>query len=48
MYNCCLVSGAMFYAVGSELFSGNSVNGVYSKALKRCKNDSEVWVFSFL
>ena len=35
-------TGAMFYTVGSELFSTDSVNGVYSKALKRCKNDSEV------
>jgi len=39
---CIFFTGAMFYTVGSELFSTDSVNGVYSKALKRCKNDSEV------
>lgn len=32
----------MLYCIGRELFSGDSVNGVYSKALKRCVNDSEV------
>lgn len=36
--------GALFYYIGKELFSSESPNGVYSKALKRCANDSEVTV----
>lgn len=36
--------GAIIYIVGRELFSGESPNGVYSKALKRCSKDSEVIV----
>ncbi|XP_045191838.2 mitochondrial import inner membrane translocase subunit Tim21-like [Mercenaria mercenaria] len=36
--------GAMFYYIGRELFAGDSSTGVYSKAFKRCSNDSEVIV----
>lgn len=38
------VLGAMIYFIGRELFSGESSNGVYTKAFKRCVNDSEVIV----
>ena len=32
----------MGYYIGSELFSGQSPNGVYTKALKVCKNNIQV------
>ncbi len=35
-------SGVMFYAIGRELFSGQTSSGVYGKALKDCKNNTEV------
>ena len=34
--------GLMFYAIGRELFSGESPSGVYGKALKDCMNNTEV------
>lgn len=36
------VTGALFYAIFSELFSNKSPNGVYSKALDRCIKDDRV------
>lgn len=36
------VTGALFYAIFSELFSGKSPNGVYSKALDRCIGDERI------
>ena len=32
----------MFYAIGRELFSGESSSGVYGKALKDCMKNMEV------
>lgn len=34
------VTGIMFYAIFRELFSSNSSNSVYSRALERCINVS--------
>lgn len=34
--------GVMAYFIGSELFSGSSANGVYTKAFKLCKNNTQV------
>lgn len=34
--------GIMVYYIGSELFSGGSANGVYTKAFKLCKNNTQV------
>jgi len=34
--------GIMFYAIGRELFSGQSPSGVYSKAFKLCKKHEKV------
>lgn len=36
------VTGIMFYAIFSELFSGKSPNNVYSKALDRVINDTRI------
>lgn len=36
------VTGIMFYAIFSELFSGKSPNSVYSKALDRVINDTRI------
>ncbi|XP_072024317.1 mitochondrial import inner membrane translocase subunit Tim21-like [Amphiura filiformis] len=36
------VTGLMFYTVFKELFSSNSPNGVYTKALKICLQDGEI------
>lgn len=36
------VTGIMFYAIGRELFSGQSPSGVYSKAFKLCKKHEKV------
>ncbi|KAK4880419.1 hypothetical protein RN001_008565 [Aquatica leii] len=38
------VTGALFYAVFSELFSSKSPNSVYTKAAKLCRNDSRVQI----
>jgi len=32
----------MFYAIGRELFSGQSPSGVYSRAVKLCTNNEKV------
>jgi len=32
----------MFYAIGRELFSGQSPSGVYSRAFKLCKKHQKV------
>jgi len=32
----------MFYAIGRELFSGQSPSGVYSRAFKLCKKHEKV------
>lgn len=32
----------MFYAILSELFSGQSPNSVYTEALKMCRNDKKL------
>lgn len=32
----------MFYAILSELFSGQSPNSVYTEALKMCRNDQKL------
>lgn len=34
--------GGMLYVVGNELFSGNSPNGVYTKAFKICSKNDEL------
>lgn len=36
------VTAALFYAVFSELFSGNSPNNIYTKAMKYCLEDPRV------
>lgn len=36
-----VVLGFMFYAIGRELFSGQSPNGIYSRAFKLCKNNEQ-------
>lgn len=36
------VTGALFYAVFSELFSSNSPNSIYTQASKICLNDTRV------
>ncbi|XP_031846609.1 mitochondrial import inner membrane translocase subunit Tim21 [Nomia melanderi] len=36
------ITGVMFYAIFSELFSSKSANNVYSKALEDCKKNSKV------
>ncbi|XP_071508705.1 mitochondrial import inner membrane translocase subunit Tim21-like, partial [Diadema antillarum] len=36
------VTGLMFYTVGKELFSSNSPNGIYTNALKLCKNNVQI------
>ncbi|XP_067936084.1 mitochondrial import inner membrane translocase subunit Tim21-like isoform X2 [Watersipora subatra] len=36
------ITGVLFYAVGSELFSSSGPNAVYSAAFKRCTNDIQV------
>lgn len=36
------ISGVMFYAIVSELFSGQSPNSVYTEALKLCRNDQKL------
>nr|CAH7721626.1 unnamed protein product [Callosobruchus chinensis] len=36
------VTGTLFYAVFNELFSSKSPNNIYSKAAKRCIDDSRV------
>lgn len=36
------VTGTLFYAVFNELFSSKSPNNVYSKAAKRCKDDTRI------
>ncbi|WAR12900.1 TIM21-like protein [Mya arenaria] len=38
------VLGYMLYYIGFELFGGDSVNSIYTKATKRCSNDPEVQV----
>ncbi|KAB0798561.1 hypothetical protein PPYR_09554 [Photinus pyralis] len=38
------VTGALFYAVFSELFSSKSPNNIYTKAAKLCINDSRVQI----
>ncbi|KAF5293124.1 hypothetical protein FQA39_LY13734 [Lamprigera yunnana] len=38
------VTGALFYAVFSELFSSKSPNNIYTKASKLCINDSRVQI----
>ncbi|XP_078688054.1 mitochondrial import inner membrane translocase subunit Tim21-like [Branchiostoma floridae x Branchiostoma belcheri] len=38
------VMGLLFYAIGRELFSGGSINGIYTDAMKRCKENEEVKV----
>lgn len=35
------VTGIIFYYVFRELFSSNSANSIYSKALEKCKNVSK-------
>jgi import inner membrane translocase subunit TIM21 len=36
------VTGFMFYAIGRELFSGQSPSGIYSRAFKTCKKTDKV------
>jgi import inner membrane translocase subunit TIM21 len=36
------VTGIMFYAIGRELFSGQSPSGIYSRAYKLCKKNEQV------
>lgn len=36
------VTGVLFYSVFNELFSSKSPNNVYTKAMKRCINDTRV------
>jgi import inner membrane translocase subunit TIM21 len=36
------ITGLMFYAIGRELFSGQSPSGVYSRAVKLCTNNEKV------
>jgi len=36
------ITGLMFFAIGRELFSGQSPSGVYSKAVKLCNNSEKV------
>ena len=36
--------GIMFYAIGRELFSGQSPSGVYSRAFKLCKKHEKVYI----
>lgn len=36
------VTALMFYTVGKELFSSSSPNGIYTNALKLCKNNVEI------
>ncbi|ESN90478.1 hypothetical protein HELRODRAFT_189871 [Helobdella robusta] len=36
------ITGFMFYAVGRELFSSQSPNGIYTKAYKMCKQNQQV------
>merc|ERR1712168_827824 len=36
------VTGIMFYAIGRELFSTDSPNGVYKMAFKRCRQEDRV------
>lgn len=36
------LTGALFYAIFSELFSDKSPNGVYSKTMDRCIKDDRV------
>ncbi|XP_078606784.1 mitochondrial import inner membrane translocase subunit Tim21-like [Branchiostoma floridae x Branchiostoma japonicum] len=38
------VMGVLFYAIGRELFSGGSINGIYTDAMNRCKDNEEVKV----
>jgi len=35
--------GIMFYAVGRELFSGQSPSGVYSRAFSLCRKHEKVY-----
>nr|XP_023022036.1 mitochondrial import inner membrane translocase subunit Tim21 [Leptinotarsa decemlineata] len=36
------VTGSLFYAIFSELFSSNSPNNIYSKAVKKCISDHRI------
>lgn len=36
------LTGVIFYAIFKELFSSNSPNSIYTKALKRCETDTKV------
>jgi import inner membrane translocase subunit TIM21 len=36
------VTGLMFFAIGRELFSGQSPSGIYSRAVKLCNNSEQV------
>lgn len=36
------VTGIMFYAIGRELFSGQSPSGVYGRAFKLCRKNEQV------
>lgn len=36
------VTGVMFYAILSELFSGQSPNSIYTETLKLCRNDEKL------
>lgn len=40
--------GLLFYFVGSEFFSTNSPSRIFTKALKRIKNDEQVITLSSL
>jgi len=39
-----VLAGVMFYAIGRELFSGQSPSGIYSRAFKLCKKDEKVCI----
>jgi len=44
----CNLLGIMFYAIGRELFSGQSPSGVYSRAFKLCRKHEQVYCLRML